>query len=392
MFDVGVDAISFYVPSYYLNLGVLAKKRGFSDDKFSQDFGQHKMATTPPNEDCVTLAANAVDSLVHSCDVNVSDIGMLLFATESGIDSSKSAGMYIWHLLNLPTSCRVVELKQACYAATAALQLALAFLRQNPQQKILLIASDIARYALASTAESSQGSGAVAMLLSAHPRILAIDSECGVYTEEVMDFWRPLYSETAFVDGKLSCATYFKFLEESWQGYRHSSSRDFSNHQYFCYHMPVPRMVELAHRRLARMNGYKKLSDSEMEHQLERSLLYGREIGNIYTASLYLSIISLLENATEDLTGARLGLYSYGSGSIGEYFSARVVDGYRQRLQIDLHRNMLAQRQELSYDDYELFYNYKLPQDGSDLVLPIYNTGKFRMTAIKAHQRYYAAV
>ena len=63
------------------------------------------------------------------------DIEMLLFATESGIDQSKAAGIYVHELLGLPARCRVVELKQACYSGTAALQLALPFLRENPRKK-----------------------------------------------------------------------------------------------------------------------------------------------------------------------------------------------------------------------------------------------------------------
>lgn len=386
---VGIDAISFYTPNYYLDLRTLAKVRGVSSEKFCQDLGQSKMAVTPPGEDSVTLAANAANNILQYCDIN--DIAMLLFATESGVDCSKAGGMYLHRLLNLPSFCRVVELKQACYAATAGLQLALAFLRQDPNKKILLIASDIARYQLGSVAESSQGAGAVAMLLSASPRILAIDPECGVYAKDIMDFWRPLYCDTAIVDGKLSCDAYLKLLEESWRSYQTVSGRDFKSHQYFCYHTPVPKMVELAHRRLAKQNGYRVLSNEEMQFQVGRSLLYSREIGNIYTASLYLGIISLLENAVEDLSGQRLGLYSYGSGSVGEYFSGTVISTYRQMLQLSIHQNMLQQRQELTYDEYEFFCNFQLPQDGTHFVLPACNTGKFKLVEVKSHQRYYAA-
>ena len=86
----------------------------------------------------------------------------------------KSAGLYIHKLLGLPDHARVIELKQACYGATAGLQLAKSLLANNnnlcqdntnsnnnsktktktktktnsKSQKILLIASDIARYGL----------------------------------------------------------------------------------------------------------------------------------------------------------------------------------------------------------------------------------------------------
>ena len=50
-------------------------------------------------------------------------------------------------------------------------------------------------------------------------------------------------------------------------------------------------------------------------------------MGNIYTGSLYLSLISLLE--THKLSaGDNIGLFSYGSGSVGEFFSGKLVEGY----------------------------------------------------------------
>jgi len=403
MLTTGIDAINFYTSSYYLNLQTLAQARGVDPEKFCSDLGQKKMSITPPGEDVVTLAANAAVDVLQYCDIN--DIAVLLFATESGIDCSKAAGMYVHQLLQLPSSCRVVELKQACYSATAGLQLALPFLRQNPTKKILLIAADIARYALGGAAESSQGSGAVAMLLSVKPRLLVIEKESGIYTKEVMDFWRPHYSDVAIVDGRLSCDVYLRMLSEVWCAYKISSGRDFNDHQYFCYHTPVPKLVERAHRRLAKINGYQHLSDAEFSRQVGQSLWYSRQIGNTYAASLYLGVISLLEDAGDDfdvdivpipsgqdLGGKRLGLYSYGSGSVAEYFSAVVVDGYRTMLSPQRHLDALEQRTELTYAEYENFYNFQLPQDGSILEIPQYETGRFRLAKVTQHQRIYEAV
>lgn len=393
---VGIDAMSFYTSRYYLDLQTLAYARNIEPSKFYIDLGQRKMAIAPPDEDIVTLAANAAANVLtitqNQDKSTVSDIALLLFATESGVDASKAAGMYIHKLLNLPFNCRVVELKQACYSATAGLQLALPFLRQNPHKRVLLIASDVARYALSSAAESSQGCGAVAMLLAAHPQLLMIEPESGVCTKEVMDFWRPNYCDVALVDGGLSCDAYLKMLQTAWQEYQVLSGRTFNSHKHFCYHTPIPKLVERAHRRLAKLNGRKVLSTADIETHIGASLIYGREIGNVYTGSLYLSIVSLLENTATDLTGCRIGLYSYGSGSEAEYFSGVVVDNYRnattQRLQ-QLHRDLLAKRQELSCVDYENFHRFKLPQNGEDFLVPQHKTGNYRLEALKQHKRIY---
>lgn len=386
----GIDALSFYTSNYYLDLQTLAAARNIAVDKFYNDLGQKKIAISPPGEDIVTLATNAAVNLFSSLQIDKRDIALLLFATESGADCSKAAGMYLHQFLSLPAHCRVVELKQACYSATAGLQLAMPFLRQNPDKKVLLIAADVARYELFSAAESSQGCGAVAMLLAANPRLLAIEEGSGVCAREVMDFWRPNYRDSALVDGALSCEAYLKMLKETWRDYRQISGRDFTQHDYFCYHTPVPKLVESAHRSLLKMNACKDVNGAMLEQQVSASLLYGREIGNIYTGSLYLSIASLLENSAADLGGKRLGLYSYGSGSVAEYFSAIVAHEYRSRLTTDLHRALLAQRAELSYRDYEDFYAFKLPQDGSNFVVsPQYKTGCCRLEKLEQHKRIY---
>lgn len=386
MIKVGIDAIDFYTPHYYLNLKVLAEARGVDINKFHTGLGQEKMAVVPPDEDIVTMAADAGFRVLQQVDPE--DIQLLLFATESAVDQSKASGIFVHRLLNLPSRCRVVELKQACYSATAGLQMALPMLRENPTKKILLIASDVARYGLKTSGESSQGGGAVAMVLSANPRILEIEPESGFYTEDVMDFWRPNYREEAIVDGKYSCELYLRLVQKTWEQYTELSKRTFSDHNRFCYHVPVPRLVEKAHQCLAKFNGLPKLTNEEIETQLGPSLQYGRVVGNCYTAALYLSLLSLLENGP-DLSHQRIGFYSYGSGCVAEFFSGVVQKGYQSMLDRQYHHTLLANRKSLSLQEYEGFYTFRYPVDERSVAMPAYHQGRYRLSAIEQHKRIY---
>jgi len=386
----GIDTLAIYTSRYVLDLAELAHARGIDPDKFFVGLGQRKMSVPPPGEDIVTLAANAAVEALR--DVNLQDIEMLLFATESGIDHSKAAGIYVHDLLGLPPRCRIVELKQACYSGTAALQMALPFLQQNPDKKILLIAADIARYGLNTSGESSQGCGAVAMVLSAHPRLLALEPEYGVVTENVMDFWRPNYLHEALVEGKYSSKLYLSMLEKSFQQYQALSGRSFHDHDYYCYHVPVPRLVEKAHHHLVKLNDIEHLSAEKSFASLNFSLEYGRQIGNSYTASLYVALASLFDLAEESLTGKRIGFYSYGSGCVAEYFSGVVQSGYEKALHSHFHQKMLNHRQSLTYAEYENFYSFRYPEDGSAMKIPHYDTGFFRLAALEAHKRIYEKV
>ncbi len=388
MLEVGIEAIGFYSSHYFLDLKTLARKRGVEVDKFYVGLGQHKMAVPPPGEDIITMAANAAASILKE---DCSDIDHLLFATESGLDFSKAAGIYVHRLLNLPSHCRVVELKQACYSATAAIQLALPMLRAHPEKKILVIASDIARYGLETSGESSQGGGAIALLLSTQPKIVSIESASGFYTKDVMDFWRPYYREEALVDGKFSCDVYLQVLLETWAKYTEISHNNYQDFARFCYHAPVPGLVEKAHRWLAKRTNV-VLDKEQAQNELNHALQYNRIIGNTYTASLYVSLLSLLDNDPEDLSHKRIGLYSYGSGCVGEFFSVKVLPGYRQFLTTSQNQQLLKDRIELSYDQYEQFYKFSLPTDGSDYLLPKHHTGKFHLTNISQHKRCYEEV
>ena len=385
MNKVGIDSLSFYTSGYSLDLALLAQNRGIDPDKYLVGLGQERMSVNPPDEDVVTLAANSAKQALIGTDPN--DICMLLVATESGIDQSKALGIWVHNLLGLPKSCRVIELKQACYAGCAALQLGLSLIHQHPHKKVLVIATDIARYGLKSAGEPTQGCGAASFVLSSNPKLIAFEPEHGVYTSHVMDFWRPNYSDTAFVDGKYSTKIYIESLEECWNSYSKESKRTFDDHYRFCYHLPFVRMAQKAHERLCKINGKEAKSED-----VANSFIYSRQLGNSYTASLFIGLTSLLEQTQEDLTGKRIGFFSYGSGCVAEFFSGIVLPGYKKHLHTQHHEAMLASRKPLDMAQYESFFTFSLPQDGSAYQTTPHNTATFRLAGVKNHERLYEAV
>ncbi|TCK07392.1 hydroxymethylglutaryl-CoA synthase [Marinobacterium mangrovicola] len=384
--SVGIDEISFYTSSYYFDLRTLAEIQETDPDKYYVGIGQEKMGMAAPDEDIVTMAANAAQPLIENAGSDA--VGTLLFATETGIDQSKAAGVYVHRLLGLGANCRVVELKQACYSATAALQMACALVARQPQRKVLVIASDVARYDLNTPGEATQGCGAVAMMISANPRLVSIDPEVGNYTEDVMDFWRPNYRTTALVDGKYSTKIYLKSLKKAWENFSEVSPLSFGDLDHFCYHLPFSRMAQKAHQHLVKMNKA-VMTPEQVEEQIEPTLSYNRIIGNSYTASMYIGLCSLLETCQENLADQRIGFFSYGSGSVAEFYSGRVVPGYEQHLHTAKHREMLESRESLSYDEYLNLYHYPNPTDGGEHELPHVTRGRFRLAAITHHKREY---
>ncbi len=356
--SVGIDQISFYTANFYLDLGVLAQRNGIDIGKYHRGIGQEKMGIPAHDEDVVTLAANAAARIVD--DAERARISTVLFATETGIDQSKAAGIYVHKLLNLKADCRIVELKQACYSCTAALQMACALVARDPAQSVLVIASDVARYDLGTPAEPTQGCGAVALLIKANPRILNVHPQVGNYSEDVMDFWRPNYRKTALVDGKFSTKMYLKALTNAWDNYQANGGMGIENLSRFCYHLPFTQMGQKAHNSLYR-HSKPAVDKATFDSQLQDSLIYSRVIGNSYSAALFIGLASLLENDSADLSDESIAFFSYGSGCVAEFFAGTIVKGYQNALFTAEHQVMLNARQALSYDDYLNLWNYPDP-------------------------------
>lgn len=385
--NAGIDRISFYTSRYYLPLEALAARRGVEYDKFRVGLGQERMGVPPPDEDVVTLAASAAEPLLQGIDRE--RIELVLFATESGIDQSKAAGLFVHGLLGLSPQCRVVEIKEACYGGTAALQFAAAMMERRPGKLALVLASDIARYELGSPGEPTQGCGAVAMLVGQNPRVLALDDASGLHAEDVMDFWRPNYRDEALVDGKYSTRLYLGAAESAWQRYADQTGRHLDDFSRCCYHLPFTNLARKAHERLLKASGTGAVPDGAVDAAVSESLGYNRLTGNTYTASLYEGLTCLLDTCPEDLGGRRIGLFSYGSGCMAEFFGGTVQPGYREWLLTAHHRNLLDARTELSVQEYEDIFNLKVPQDGWTYVFAQYRTGPFRFGGVEGHKRRY---
>ena len=382
----GIEAISLYSPRYYLDLKTLAAERGIEPDKYYNGLGQERMAVIPPDEDIVTMAANAVKKAIEHIDMRTIDT--LILATESGIDQSKSAAIYVHRLVGLPSTCKAYEVKQACCSATAVLFGALAQAQVMPGKRIVIVATDVARYGLGTAGEPTSGAGAVAMVISSTPKLVAFDIAHGSYTADVMDFWRPNYMTEALVDGKYSIRVYLKALAEAWNEYFKVTGLGFTDHYRFCYHLPFTRMAEKGHRHLAKYSAPEGTTLDELIEQVYASQRYNRQTGNLYTGSLFAALTSLLESH-EKLDEKRVGMFSYGSGCMGIFFGGTVLAGYSQHVLGEYHREMLDERINLSYRDYEIMYNFRMPQDGSAFETPKYKTGLYRLAGVNKHKRLY---
>ena len=365
--SIGIDAIALAVPEGYLELADLAEVRGVPAGKYVDGLGVRQMAVARAHEDPVALATNAARRVLKQSGVDASTIGLCIVGTETAVDHSKPIAAFLHGLLGLPSACRIFEAKHACFGGTAGLLNALDWIASGSARgrSALVVCADVARYALGSPGEPTQGAGAVAMIISERPRLIELDvGRSGAYARDVHDFWRPLHSKDAAVDGQLSVQCYLDALAGAYGEWRRDEPGSAEHLARTCYHVPYGKMARKAHRHRRMIDGLDAAAaDATFADEVATSLLLPAQIGNVYTGSLYVALASLLHAEARAIEGRRVGLFSYGSGCVAEFFAGRVVPGASSLVaRLDLDAPVRASIR-LSMSEYEAIRRGDLDAD-----------------------------
>lgn len=386
--QVGIDKIGFYTPNKYIDMVDLAHARNEDPNKYLIGIGQKQMSVADQTQDAVSMGINATLRYFHKIDQD--KVGLLIFGTESSIDQSKSASLFVKSALKLRPEVRTFEVKEACFGLTAALMIARDFVRVHPDQSAIVIGSDIARYGVGTPGEVTQGAGSISLLIKADPKILTLNDGHSAYSEDINDFWRPNDHKTALVQGKYSTQVYLDFFKKTFTDYKKLKNWQTQDFNAIIYHLPFTKQGLKANR-IAIENQDKEVAD-RLADSFEASKQLSMCVGNIYTASLYLSLLSLLEKQKME-PNSLIGLFSYGSGAMGEFFSGNLVDGYEKELEPDQDEKLLNDRQRLSVEEYEQVFNQALndPEDNEKLTSDA-SKGTWYFAGTKDHIRQYKEV
>jgi polyketide biosynthesis 3-hydroxy-3-methylglutaryl-CoA synthase-like enzyme PksG len=354
----GIETLNVYAGQVAISAEQVARGRGLDATRLD-NVGQTWRSVGLGCEDPVTNAVNAAKPIVDSLGDDAQRIELVVVSSESGVDYSKSLASYVHRHLGLSARCRFLEVKQACYAATGMLQLAVGFLSSgmSPDAKVLLIASDVALVdARAGFSEVSTGFGAVALLLGDAPALLRIDRGAyGLHSYEVADSSRPLPTmDIADVDRSL-----FAYLDCLSGSFAHYCERvegaDFlSSFGLVAMHTPFPGIVRAAHRKMMRESGHGDPDGvaADFARRAAPSLVYPERVGNLCSGSLYLGLASAVENRTGE-GEERIGLFSYGSGCASEFFSGVIGADAREALRPFAIGEAIERRTVIDFATYE---------------------------------------
>lgn len=457
---LGIDAIAFYVPQHYVPISDLATARGIVPEKLQKGLGLQKMAIPNVGEDAATFAANALLNLIQQNDINPNEIGRVYLGTESAVDGSKPTATYAVEIVENKLKsefgdrsfkhCDILDMTFACIGAVDALHNSLDWVKQNPNRKAVVIASDVSKYDLNSTGEYTQGAGAVAVLVSHNPELIEINETWGIASKSEGDFFKPrrtykkaellksalkdfgvevsdekmidflknssskfwsdnsevveVFKEEPVFDGQFSNACYEDRISEALEHFNAQKPTRFMSWDSVVFHLPYA----YHGRRIIFNNWLHWIKDTETYKTLEaeigvlgdnnkkewtksayKSSLYktfvatkiasgelaSSEIGNMYTASIFMSLLSLLSdalNTSKDITGQTIGFIAYGSGSKSKVFEGTVVSNWESKLKPVNLFGYLEQRQAINIETYESLHKQNPEQavlEGSTIAL-----------------------
>lgn len=376
---VGIDSIAFDIPKIHLPIKTLAENRNIDPKKLIKGLGLQKMTFPDVHQDVVTFAANAVYKLIQQEQLNPKDIARIYVGTESGVDASKPIASYITGLIEqelgdgIFRNCDTLDMTFACIGAVDALLTTIDFIRLNPDKKAIVVATDNAKYDLNSTGEYTQGAGAIAMLITANPRVLSFSKEVGIASQSVFDFFKPrryvskneilnttdnpewfgiqeneiaFYKDQPVFDGQYSNQCYINRTSEAYYNFKEITNQKgivYQNWANILMHLPYCYQArrtfsEIYAKENQLTDDIKTIAKSSEYLELVNKTIFPSEIasgqvGNMYTGSIFLGMVSAfcfhLQNDNE-LIGKKMGFIAYGSGSKSKVFEAEIQEDWKK--------------------------------------------------------------
>jgi hydroxymethylglutaryl-CoA synthase len=324
------------------------------------------------------------------------------------LDKSKSVKSVLMQLFGDNTNIEGVDTINACYGGTNALFNSVNWVESSgwDGRDAIVVAGDIALYAKGN-ARPSGGAGAVAMLIGPNAPVVVEAGLRGSYMQHAYDFYKAdLTSEYPIVDGHFSINCYSEALDACYGAYNKrekalasqanghangngaeaedgmGSKTPLDRFDYMAFHSPTCKLVTKSYARLL-YNDYlanptspafadvpaelrdmdytKSLTDKVVEktflgltkkrfnERVTPGILAASMCGNMYCASVYSGIVSLLSNVDNaTLQGKRIGVFSYGSGLASSLFSLKINGSIESIAKVLALKERLAARQTVA--------------------------------------------
>jgi len=316
------------------------------------------------------------------------------------------------------TDC--VDLTFACIAGIDAMLTTVDWIHADHSRIGIVVATDNAKYELNSTGEYTQGAGAVASLIKHNPRLISFNKEIGVSTIGEHDFFKPIRKikkeslvdkdldipnfvskddehleiHTIFpvFDGQYSNKCYANRMHEAYNHFTKlkKETHSIDNWDKIIFHLPYAfhgkrafadifwdiykedknlrnQLLEIDENFFTKPNlklvtKTKKYIDF-VNNKIEKGQRASSHIGNLYTASIFMSLMSMLEteyNEKVEIEGQTVGFCAYGSGSKSKVFEGLIQKNWKEVVSKFEVFETLKSREAIDFEKYEQLHRETL--------------------------------
>jgi hydroxymethylglutaryl-CoA synthase len=305
--QTGIIGYGAYVPRYRIAAREIAR---VWDAQGGVPVDQKSVAG--PDEDTITMTIEAGRNALRRALLHGADLQTVWVGSESHPYSVKPSGTLVAEALGCTTAVHTADWEFACKAGTEALTAAMG-----------MVASGLARYALAAGADTAQSrpgdaleytaaSGAAALIVGPGSEALATIDATVSYVSDTPDFFRRADRQYPVHGNRFTGEpAYFMHIKSAGTQLLREIGAEAGDFQYLVLHQPNAKFPQVAAKQL----GF-------TPQQLAPGLLSPR-IGNTYSAAALLGLCATLDVAAP---GERIMVVSYGSGAGADGYALTVTD------------------------------------------------------------------
>jgi hydroxymethylglutaryl-CoA synthase len=318
---------------------------------------------------------------------------------------------------NTLSECDVVDFTFACIGGVDAIQNCIDFVTLNPSKKAIVVTTDFAKYDLNSTGEYTQGAGALAMLVTSNPRIIAFENIWATSTKGVFDFFKPyrtiskkeitgnennqnwfdnleseieIHKDQPVFDGQYSNQCYMDRTRDAYFSFKklkNTSETIYNSWESIIMHLPysfqgrrmlseiyaldsVTKIISGNESPTDYQNKLKEVSKSAeyrnfVSQKLQAAEIASSLIGNLYTGSIFMGLLSTLAHfydTKNDVSGKKFGFLAYGSGSKSKVFEGTIQADWQSAItNVNLFET-LEKSFEIDFETYEKLHKKEQKQ------------------------------
>jgi len=335
---IGIVSYGFYLPIWRITTKEIASVWGKNYLEIEKSLLVKEKTVASVDEDSLTMAFESSSLALKNFPDKKEKIKFVFFGSETPPYAVNPTSTILAEFLGLKNDYLANDHQFACKAATGALISGLGLIKGGVFDYGLVVASDKATGKPHDALEYTAASGSVALIIGKNNVALEIINQQS-FSSDTPDFWRREGIRHPSHGGRFTGKpSYFYHIHQAAKLLFEKTKLKPKDFNYAVFHMPNGKFPQ----EVAFGLGFEK-------KQIEKSLVVSY-LGNSYTASALMGLVSVLEEAKSD---DLIFFCSYGSGAGSDAFVFRATK-YLEKVRLSF-RSSIENKKYIDYSTYLKF-------------------------------------